>query len=236
MRIDQFVSLQVRRDEGLDRGGNRQRHERAGDAQQRAAHDGRSERERRVERHRPLGYLRRYHVVLHLLVENYEPQHPGCLQRALQQGDENRKDPSEVRSEHRDELGDDADPDRQWDGEGNADDGQHDPGNDRRYRGQQRPRVEVAPGLVDRNLDYSECLALAVRRQHGEHYASEPGALGREVEREEPDREQLEERVHQAAADSEQRTHRVAGDSFERKIHGGNGFVDPRLGELDVEP
>ena len=115
----------------IERLGHRRR--RAGRARHRLAPstaapaERRAERQRRVQLHRAGRDARREHVVLDLLVDDDRDQHDHRLERRVEERQQHRQDAGEVRADDRQELADDADPQRQRDGRRRAERLEHDP-------------------------------------------------------------------------------------------------------------
>ena len=108
-RIDELVASRVHAEDRLQRGGDRQREERAERAEQRAEREHGQERDRLVDVHRTAGDNRREQQVLDLLVHDDEHEHrdrihPSTVAPREQDGQR----AADIRADSRDELGDDA--------------------------------------------------------------------------------------------------------------------------------
>ena len=167
--------------------------DRAGRSEQRGAAERRPERDRRVQLHRAGGDLRREEVVLDLLVDDDEPEHDRRLERGVEERDQHRQDARDVRADDGKELADQADPQRERYRRRDARRLEHDPVEQRRQHRQQRPRVQVAAGLGDRQLPRRQHLHLACRAQAAADRTPQPRAVGDEVVREEQHREDLQQ-------------------------------------------
>ena len=105
---------------------------------------------------------------------------------------------------------------------------------ERREQRQQRPGVEVAAGLVRRQLPRPQHLLLTDGRQPAADRPAEPRSVGDEVEREQHHREQLQ----QHAERGDRQLDRVALLVLDELLHGAVGVVevlDDLLG-FDVQP
>ena len=196
--VDHLVPRERGPDHGLQDGDARDGQEGAQRPEQRRPGDDRPERDRRVHVHGVRGHPGRERHVLELLVEDDEPEQDERLPRRVEEGDQQRDDRRDVGSHSGDELRDQAHPERQRHGERHAQDGQYHEGTDARDDGQQHARVQIAAGLVDRDLPDAQDLVLPSGRHERERGAAHAGPVGDEVEREERDGEYLEDRARRS--------------------------------------
>ena len=230
-----IVAAAGRRQDGPDR------------AEQRRPGDDRREGDGRVQLHGARRDAWGEEVVLDLLVDDHEPEHPQRLQRRLGQRDEHREQPGEVGAHDGHELRHDAHEQGQHLGEVEPDGAEGDVVEQRRQQGQQPAGVEVAAGLVDGQVPAPQHLALEVGAEHGAHRPPEAWAVGDEVEGEQQHRQQLEQRAERGQAELQRRAGQALGQLASRPaflgelvdevvdVHVGvEGVVDPGLELLEV--
>jgi hypothetical protein len=146
-----------------------------------------------VQLQRPRGDAGREQVVLDLLVDDDDDEHPQGADGVVQQGDEHGQHPGEVGADDGEELGDQADPDAEGHRVPQPDDGERRGVEDRREEGQQRPRVEVAARLVDGQLPGVQDPFLAIRLEPPADDPPQPRAVGDHVEGQEQDGQDLQQ-------------------------------------------
>ena len=166
-------------------------------------------------------------VVLDLLVQEHEGQHDETVDRIVHHCDEHRERAREVGAHDRDELRDDADPQRERERVRHAEDREHDPVTRGRQQREDRSRVQVAAGLVDRELPRLQHDHLSFRWQHRADGAPEARPVGDQIEREQGDREDLEHHRECGEAGFQ----RVPGEIFDEGAGGTFGVVE-LLGEI----
>jgi hypothetical protein len=151
------------------------------------------------------------------------------------QGDDDRDDPRQVgpddRDEGRRETGEDGQRHRERD-VGQEHDDEHQGAVDDR---QQDALVQVAAGLLDRDVPRPQDVSLTIRAQQGHDRAADLRGVRCHVEDEQGDREHGEDRAHDPPHGADQGT-AVIGHEVLRGVDARLGGVDGRVGDqLDIE-
>ena len=223
--------LAVARDERLHRGGERQGQQCSDHTEQGRTDEHGAVSHGDVDLHGLGGDLRGEEIVLDLLIgedhEEDEEAGPGCVN----QGDQDRQGAGDVRAHHGDELAHDANPEGEGHRERHVQHFEGDPVSNRRQHRQDAPGEDVATGLLDGEIPDAQHGALAGRRKERTDRAAQLRSFGHDVEREEQDREGLEQHVDDGGAE----IHDVVGEAVGQI--GGATAVDELLGnarEVDV--
>ena len=109
----------------------------------------------------------------------------------------------DVGADHRDELTEHAHPHRQGRSRRHSEEEQDQEGEQAGDDGQHRSRVDIAAGLVDRDLPDVQRLALSIGRHHRQQRAPPRWALGDEVIGEKGNRHHLEDGAEDGVPDGE---------------------------------
>ena len=147
----------------------------------------------RVQLHRAGRDAWRKEVVLDLLVNNNEPDDDRCLDRRVEEREQHGQDASEVRTDYRQELADEANPQGQSNRRLRANRLEHDPVEERRQQCEKRSGVEVSAGLVDRQFPRIEDTFLTSRGEAGTNDPAKAGAVGNQVVGEQERRQTLKD-------------------------------------------
>ena len=137
-------------------------------------------------------------------------------------GDQHRQDAGDVRADDGQELADDAHPQRQRHRCGDAERLEHDPVEDGRQQRQQRPRVQVAAGLGDRQVPRPQDVRLVGGREPGEDRPPQPRTVGDEVVGEQQHREHLQHDAERGDGELD----RLVLLAVDELLHGSVGIVE----------